>query len=114
MTNHQEAITRLTRWRDLMGGRLGGSPDVPDEQFSADVSALLDLVTWRPISEAPTVIVRWHRMWNCEVSVWRNNGCLPGGLEWITATKDHQWPEEAFLPVWRRPSPAPVTETCHD
>lgn len=115
MTAAREALERLTRWRNKEEGwwYYTGS-----DAFNEDVLTLLSLLEWRPISEAPkdtTVIVRWHRMWNCEVSVWRNNGCLPGGLEWITATKDHQWPEEAFLPVWRRPSPAPAApETDHD
>ncbi|MCM8735981.1 hypothetical protein M5E06_17755 [Azospirillum sp. A1-3] len=48
MTNHQEALTRLTRWRDE-GAKESGVGGV----FAADVLTILDLVTWRPISEAP-------------------------------------------------------------
>ncbi|TWA71940.1 hypothetical protein FBZ84_101207 [Azospirillum baldaniorum] len=44
MTDHREALERLTRWRDCMGAKLGGSPQVPDAQFSGDVVALLSLV----------------------------------------------------------------------
>ncbi|WP_372393899.1 hypothetical protein ABMY26_00090 (plasmid) [Azospirillum sp. HJ39] len=65
---------------------------------------------WQPISTAPpdeSTIVRWHRIWKCEVSVQRNNGRVPGYPEWITATKDQTWPEDAFLPYWRRPLAAP-------
>lgn len=40
----REALERLTRWRDCMGAKLGGSPQVPDAQFSGDVVALLSLV----------------------------------------------------------------------
>ncbi|WP_376960133.1 hypothetical protein ABNQ39_20695 [Azospirillum sp. A26] len=40
MTNPQEALTRLTRWR-----KAGGAADYTRQQFNADVSALLDLVT---------------------------------------------------------------------
>lgn len=69
-----------------------------------------DPFAWQPIATAPTddsTIVRWHRIHKCEVAVQRNNGRVPSYPEWITATKDQTWPEDAFLPFWRRPMASP-------
>lgn len=48
-TPTQEALSRLIRWRDGQGS----AGYVRSLRFLQDVSALVDLVTWRPISEAP-------------------------------------------------------------
>lgn len=50
MTDASEALERLTRWRDKEEGwwYYTGS-----DAFNEDVRALLSLLEWRPISEAP-------------------------------------------------------------
>lgn len=104
--NPQEALERLTRWRDKGDGAEYG---IGDLRFERDVLALLSMLEWRPISEAPkdeTTIVRWHRIWKCPVAVQRNNERYPGYPEWITATRDQTWPEDAFLPFWMPALPA--------
>lgn len=73
-----------------------------------------DPLAWQPISTAPSdesTLIRWHRIWKCEVAVQRNNGRIPGYPEWITATNDQTWPEDAFLPFWRRPMASPNAAT---
>lgn len=57
-----------------------------------------------------TVIQRWHKLWNCPVSV----KYIPNMFEheWIEATLTHSWPNESFTNYWRSlPSPPGSTPT---
>ncbi|MTB53023.1 hypothetical protein [Lewinella sp. W8] len=61
-------------------------------------------------SEPPKdrVILRWHCLFNCPVAVFWREGIV-NDLPWITATKNHSWPEEAFLPgVWMENLSKPI------
>lgn len=50
-TDPRSALERLTRWRDAGAGMIHTRPAFED--FAESVLALLSLLDWRPISEAP-------------------------------------------------------------
>lgn len=88
-TDPREAIERLTRWRGS-GASIACIPNkaAARSQFSADVAALLSLVEWRPISEAPkdgTHILFSDEFKNVGICWWENENKRAGkSAGWIS------------------------------
>lgn len=55
---------------------------------------------WKPIEQynGNGPIIRWHKIWNCPISV----KLSPKDFQypWVEVTLTTQWPEEAFLPFY--------------
>lgn len=64
---------------------------------------------WKPISELdlsiPKVVLRWHKMWKCVISVWYSNA--DPMFRWHEKTLTTKWPEEAFEPFYMDELPQP-------
>ena len=112
-----DADRRLDCGLPLAASMLRLAADALDRQ-AAEITALRAEIealrgTWRPIAEAPDGIApmqRWHKAWKCVVAVSRNAGRISGVREWITATRDQSWPEEAFTPHWMPVPEGPPAE----
>lgn len=70
------------------------------------------LPKWMPISyfvkyDGLNYIVRWHKIYNCEITVWYNFNEL-GPMVWYEKTLNTKWPEDAFLPIYRYELPMPT------
>lgn len=74
-------------------------------------------MAWQPIETMPDAtpespIMRWHKVWNVALTVFRNRNpsggpIVAGACEWIVRDMSISWPEDAFSKHWRKPIKGP-------